>query len=40
MGNLKNKRGNYKPKEEHIKKLNVYLKKVENERLGIRNVKQ
>jgi hypothetical protein len=40
MGNLKNKRGNYKPKQKHINKLNVYLKKVENERLGIRNVKQ
>ena len=32
--------GNYeKPKEDNKKKLQLFLKKIENERLGTRNIK-
>jgi hypothetical protein len=30
----------YKPKETNVKKLEVFLKKIENEQLGSRNGKQ
>jgi len=30
MGFINNKRGNYKPKKEHIEKLRIFLKKISN----------